>query len=238
MHNMTFMLLQQQTTDSTMFQPTPTAETAETSFRILDLLLAPGTIWFTIPLLIMSIIAVYIFVERLIKIRSASRVDNNFMSNIREKMLRGDMAGARSLCKDKKTPIARMVEKGILRIGKPLSSIQVAIENEGRLELQKLEKNLATLATISGAAPMLGFLGTVTGMITAFFRLSQAGSNVDPGMLAGGIYQALVTTAMGLTIGIIAYIAYNLLVSMVEKVVHKMEATTVQFIDFLQEPAK
>lgn len=207
------------------------------SFRILDLLLAPGTVWFTIPLLIMSIIAVYIFVTRWFRIRNASNIDPAFMSNIREEMLKGNIKGALDLCKNKDTTISRIVEKGILRIGKPLSSIQMAIENEGRLELQKLEKNLATLATISGAAPMLGFLGTVTGMITAFYQLSRAGSNVDPGMLAGGIYQALVTTATGLFVGIIAFICYNILVAMVERLVHKMETTTVQFIDFLQEPA-
>ena len=191
-----------------------------------------------IPLLILSILAVYIFIAKYINIRSASQVDEGFMSRIREHMVRGEINRAIDICKEEDTPIARMVEKGIRRIGKPLRSIEVAIENVGKLELFKLEKRLALLATIAGAAPMIGFLGTVTGMIKAFYQLSEASSNVDPAMLAGGIYQALVTTAAGLTIGILAFIGYNILVSQVQKVIYKMEATTVEFVDFLQEPAK
>ena len=197
-----------------------------------------GGLLFMIPLTILSILGVYIFIERYMAITTASKIDKGFMDQIQGHMLRGDIQLATNLCQQQNTPIARMVEKGIKRLGKPLLSIEVAIENEGKLELMKLEKNLAILATISGVAPMIGFLGTVTGMITAFFKISNAGSAVDPSMLAGGIYQALITTAAGLMIGIPAYVAYNFLVNMVEKVVFKMEATSIGFVDFLQEPAK
>jgi len=204
---------------------------------ILSLLLKGGLV-FIIPLLAMSVVAVYIFFERFFKIQAASKVDQDFMEQIQDFMLNGNIDAANKLCSEQDTPIARMVHKGIQRIGKPLRNIEVAIENEGKIQLLELENNLATLATISGAAPMLGFLGTVTGMIDAFWQISNAGSNVDPGLLAGGIYQALVTTAAGLTIGIIAYIGYNVLVAMVEKVIYKMELTSVEFVDFLQKPVK
>lgn len=207
------------------------------SLSILGLLASGG--WaFMIPLGILSVMSVYIFIERLIAIKKAKQIDKDFMSRIRENMINGNIRAAADLCRNTDSPIARMIEKGIMRIGKPLRSIEVAIENVGKLELFRLENHLSILATIAGLAPMIGFLGTVTGMIQAFFRISQAGANVDPSMLAGGIYQALVTTATGLAIGIIALFAYNYLVSQVEKVVHKMEATTVEFLDLLQEPAK
>jgi biopolymer transport protein ExbB len=148
----------------------------------------------------------------------------------------GNIEAARTLCRNTDTPIARMIEKGVLRIGKPLKNIEVAIENVGKLEIYKMEKNLATMATISGAAPMIGFLGTVTGMIRAFFELAS-NDNVVASDLAGGIYEAMITTAAGLAVGIVAYIAYNLLVALVEKVVYNMEATSVEFMDLLQEPA-
>ncbi len=237
MHN-TLLLLLWQITDTVGADTTAAvAETGPDQLRIIDLLLKGG--WaFMIPLLILSILAVYIFIERWIVINSAARVDKNFMTGIRESMLKGNIKGAIQSCQEEDTPIARMVEKGIKRIGKPLRSIEVAIENVGKLELLKLENRLTTLATIAGAAPMIGFLGTVTGMINAFYQIANADSNVDPGVLAGGIYQALVTTAAGLAIGIIAFIGYNFLVSRVQKVIYKMEATTVDFVDFLQEPAK
>ena len=158
------------------------------------------------------------------------------MNNIRANVSSGSIEAAKALCKNTDSPLARMVEKGLQRIGKPLRDIDAAIENVGNLELFKLEKNLSTLATISGAAPMLGFFGTVTGMIQAFFDMSNAPS-VTPKLLAGGIYQALMTTAFGLFIGILAFLAYNTLVANVEKVVFKMEKTTVDFMDLLQEPS-
>ncbi len=226
------LLLLQEATQNAADLATPVAQ--KTS--LLQLLLQAGW-YFIVPLLILSVIAVYIFIERFITIRKAGRIDASFMDQIQNYMIRGDISGAADLCARTDTPISRMVEKGIKRIGKPLRSIEVAIENEGKIELLRLENRLATLATIAGAAPMIGFLGTVTGMINAFYKISTAGVNVDPSMLAGGIYQALITTAVGLTIGIIAFIGYNLLVSQVEKVVYKMEYATIQFIDFLQEPA-
>ena len=217
---------------------TVATEAVQKSVPIIEILLTQTGWFFLIPLLLMSVIAVYIFFERFVKIQKANDIDNDFMTQIQTYMLDGNIRAAENLCAESVTPISHMVRKGIRRIGKPLRSIGVAIENEGRIELLKLEKNLAYLAMIAGAAPMVGFLGTVTGMINAFYQISNAGSSVEPGVLAGGIYQALLTTAIGLTIGIIAFVGYNILVSMVEKVVYKMEYTTIQFVDFLQTPAK
>jgi biopolymer transport protein ExbB len=158
------------------------------------------------------------------------------MPSIKDFVVNGNIAAAKALCKKYDAPIARMIEKGIIRIGKPLKNIEVAIENVGRLEVYQLEKGLSTLATISGGAPMIGFLGTVTGMIQSFQKLATSGNNIEVGDLAGGIYEALITTAVGLIVGIIAYIGYNLLVSMVDKAVNRMEAISVEFIDLLQDP--
>lgn len=192
---------------------------------------------FLIPIVLLSFVAIYIFVERYLTIKKASKIDKDFMPHIRDYVVNGNIAAAKSLCQQNNAPVARMIEKGIMRIGKPLKNIEVAIENVGKLEIFKLEKGLSILATISGAAPMLGFLGTVTGMIKSFYSMANAGNNMDIEVLAGGIYEALITTAVGLAVGIIAFIGYNLLVGMVDKVVHNMEATTVDFIDLLQEPA-
>lgn len=188
-----------------------------------------------IILLALSFISVYIFIERLLTIRKAGQIDDSFMNNIRANVAAGNIAGAKALCQATDSPVARMVEKGLQRIGKPLRDIDAAIENVGNLEIFKLEKNLSRLASIAGAAPMVGFLGTVTGMIIAFYRMSTA-QNVTPALLAGGIYQALLTTAFGLAIGIFAFVGYNLLVANVEKVVYKMERYTIDFMDMLQEP--
>ena len=201
---------------------------------LLDMALKGGIV--LIPIVLLFIAALYIFFERWLTIRKASRVDPNFMRNIRDYVVSGNIEAARTLCRNTDTPIARMIEKGVMRIGKPLKNIEVAIENVGKLEIYKMEKNLATMATISGAAPMIGFLGTVTGMIRAFFELAS-NDNVVASDLAGGIYEAMITTAAGLAVGIVAYIAYNLLVALVEKVVYNMEATSVEFMDLLQEPA-
>ncbi len=196
-----------------------------------------GTI-IMLSLLVLSIIAVYIFVERYITIKNAAKEDENFMNQIKDFIHDGKLEAARSLCKSTPTPISRMIEKGVNRIGKPLADIGAAIENTGKLELFKLENNLATLATISGAAPMIGFLGTVIGMILAFHQMAAAGGNIDVAMLSEGIYTAMVTTVAGLVVGIIAFIGYNLLVAKVEKVVFKMEARTTEFLDILNEPTK
>ena len=216
--------------------PADTAAVSGTMVKtsIVDLLMKGGIV--LIPIALMLIAALFIFFERWLTIRKASKVDKNFMLNIRDYVTSGNVEAARMLCKNTDTPIARMIEKGVIRIGKPLKNIEVAIENVGKLEIYKMEKNLATLATISGAAPMIGFLGTVTGMIRAFFELAS-NDNVVASDLAGGIYEAMITTAAGLTVGIVAYISYNLLVALVEKVVYNMEATSVEFMDLLQEPA-
>jgi len=186
-------------------------------------------------LLVLSIIGLYIFLERYWTIKRAGNIDQNFMNNIRSSVMAGNINGAKALCQNEDSPVARMVEKGLMRIGKPLRDIDAAIENVGNLELFKLEKNLSKLASIAGAAPMIGFFGTVTGMISAFYKMATE-DNVTPDVLAGGIYQALTTTAFGLFIGILAFIGYNILVANVNNVVYRMEQNTVEFMDLLQEP--
>lgn len=187
-------------------------------------------------LVFLSFIAVYIFLERYWTIKKAGRIDQSFMNNIRANVQAGNIHGAKALCQTTDSAVARMIEKGLMRIGKPLRDIDAAIENVGNLEVFRLEKNLSTLATIAGAAPMIGFFGTVTGMILAFREMATQ-QNVTPDVLAGGIYQALITTAAGLLIGIVAFVGYNVLVANVEKVVFQMERTTVEFMDLLQEPS-
>ncbi len=192
----------------------------------------PLGILIMIILLILSIIALYIFIERMLTIKKAGQIDDSFMNNIRANVAAGNIVGAKALCQTTDSPVARMVEKGLQRIGKPLRDIDAAIENVGNLEIFKLEKNLSRLASIAGAAPMIGFFGTVTGMIMAFYEMATA-QNVTPDVLAGGIYQALLTTAFGLAVGIFAFVGYNVLVSNVDKVVYKMERYTVDFMDLI-----
>ncbi len=209
----------------------------EVKQNLIDLIIQGGPIGIAIVgiLIILSFMSVYIFIERWLTIKRAGKIDQNFINNIRASVSAGNIEGAKGLCRNTDSPIARMIEKGLLRIGKPLRDIDAAIENVGNLEIFKLEKNLSTLASIAGAAPMIGFFGTVTGMILAFYKMASE-QNVTPDVLAGGIYQALITTAFGLLIGIIAFVGYNLLVANVEKVVFKMEQSTIEFMDLLQEP--
>jgi len=211
--------------------------TVEESQNLIDIIVLGGPIGIAIVLilLLLSVAAVAIFVERWLTIQKAGKFDQNFMNNIRMAVSSGNIEGAKALCKATDSPMSRMLEKGLMRIGKPLKDIDAAIENVGNLEVFKLEKNLSTLASISGAAPMVGFLGTVTGMILAFYKMASE-QNVTPDVLAGGIYQALITTAFGLVIGIFAFVGYNLLVAKVDKVVFLMEKTTIDFMDLLQEP--
>ncbi|MBT8219648.1 MAG: MotA/TolQ/ExbB proton channel family protein [Bacteroidia bacterium] len=215
-----------------------TDETVTKTQSLIDLIMEGGPLSIVIVsiLLVLSFIAISIFATRYFTIRKAGYVDQNFMNNIRTNVTAGNIPAALALCQTTDSPIARMVEKGLLRIGKPLRDIDAAIENVGNLEIFQLEKNLSTLASIAGAAPMIGFLGTVTGMILAFYRMASE-ENVTPDVLAGGIYQALITTAFGLFIGILAFVGYNLLVAKVEKVVYKMERSTMEFMDLLQEPS-
>lgn len=208
----------------------------EEKMNIFEMVLKGG--YFMIPLVILSFMAVYIFIERYNTIKKARKEDANFMSLIKDFVASGNIHSAQDLCDKTDHPLARMMAKGVMRIGRPLKDIETAVENVGKIEVGKLEKNMGTLATISGAAPMIGFLGTVTGMIKAFYNMSKAGNNIDPGVLSGGIYEAMLTTAAGLIVGIIAYIGYNLLISMIDKVVYTLEARSVEFLDLLQEPSK
>ena len=192
--------------------------------------------WIMVVLAIFSVIAVYIFSERFITINKASKRDDNFMNVIRECMINGKLEEAKDLCRQTDTPISRMIEKGISRIGKPLNDIQTAIENVGNLEVSKLEKGVALIGMISGAAPMLGFLVTVTGMIRAFYDMSMAGNNIDIELLSAGIYEAMVTTVGGLFVGILAYIFYNIIVSKIDKVVNLLERKSIELMDLLNEP--
>ncbi len=190
------------------------------------------------PLALMSLLAVYIIIERSMAIRRALKEEKDFMNKIRDYIHEGKIDSARNLCAQSTTPISRMLDKGISRIGKPLKDIEVSIENAGKLEIYQLEKGLTVLATISGAAPMIGFLGTVIGMIVTFHTMKISGAGVEIAQLSGGIMQAMVTTVAGLVIGIVAYIAYNTLLARVNKVVQNMEATTIAFMDVLDSPAK
>lgn len=213
---------------------TAAVSNGEASVSILDLILAGG--FMMIPLFLLSILAVYIFIERLLTIQKAAKTPNQFIEKIRNLVLNGDINGAKLLCAQTDSPVAKMIEKGISRIGSPLKNIEVSIENVGRIEIYKLEKRLSLMGTISGAAPMLGFLGTVTGMIQAFIAIAQEEGSVSPKLLSAGIYEAMITTAAGLAVGIVAYLGYNYLVSQVQKVIHKMEYSSIDFIDLLQEP--
>ena len=210
-------------------------EAEEIKLSLLELAKEGG--WIMLVLAIFSIIAVYIFSERFITINKASKRDDNFMNLIRNFMIEGKLDEAKELCKQTDTPISRMIEKGISRIGKPLNDIQTAIENVGNLEVSKLEKGVALIGMISGAAPMLGFLGTVTGMIRAFYDMSMAGNNIDIELLSAGIYEAMVTTVGGLIVGIIAFILYNIIVSRIDNVVNLLESKSIEFMDVLNEPA-
>jgi len=215
---------------------TATAEAPQVvEMNYLDLAMKGGPI-IMIPLLILSIVAVYIFIERLVVIHKASEEDKYFMARIKDFISDGKIEDATKLCQNVNTPYSRMIEKGISRIGKPMNDILVAIENVGNIETTKLEKGFSMLATISGGAPMLGFLGTVLGMVQAFFDMANAGNNVDITILSNGIYTAMITTVAGLIVGIVAYFAYNYLVSKLDSVVQKMEQKTMEFMDMLNEP--
>lgn len=205
------------------------------STKFIDLAIKGG--WIMIPIIALSIIAVYIFFERYFAIKKASKFDSSLLEKVKVYITTGKIDAAIALCRSNSNPAARMMEKGISRIGRPLADVSAAIENVGNLEISKLEKSLPTLASVAGGAPMIGFLGTVMGMIQAFYDMSNAGNNIDVTLLSTGIYQAMVTTVAGLIVGIIAYFAYNILVANVEKVVFKMEATTTEFMDLLNEPA-
>lgn len=214
----------------------PAQATEQAKLTLLDLTIKGG--WVMIPIILLSFVAAYIFIERYYVIRKASQEDQNFMNRIKDYMHDGKIEAAIALCRSTDSPSARMIEKGISRLGRPLQDINTAIENVGKLEISKLEKGFPTLATITGAEPMLGFLGTVIGMVQSFYAMSQAGNNIEVSMMSNGIYTALITTVAGLIVGILGYFAYNMLVVRVERVVFNLEATLTEFMDILNEPIK
>jgi biopolymer transport protein ExbB len=213
-------------------------ESVEKTLSIIELIKSGGTAGQIIILLlfVLLIVASYIYFERLFAIKAASKVDSNFMNQIKEHVSNGKIDSAQVLCAQVNSPVSRLISKGISRIGKPLEDINTAIENAGKLEVYGLEKNVSVLATISGAAPMIGFLGTVIGMIIAIFELANAGGQIDIELLSNGLYTAMTTTVAGLIVGIIGYIAFNHLVGRTNKVIHLMEANSVEFLDLLNEP--
>lgn len=215
------------------FQAAPVQQ--EMSFSLINMAAKGG--WLMIVLLALSITAIYIFGKKWWMIRQASAIDKDFMMDIRDYIHDGKVKSAKTLCSKYDTPVARMVESGIDRIGRPLGDIQTAIENVGNVEVARLEKGLPYLAMIAGGAPMIGFLGTVMGMVQAFFNMSQAGNNIDITLLSSGIYTAMITTVGGLIVGIIAYFGYNYLTSKVSNVVFQMESSTIEFMDLLDNPS-
>ena len=231
---MLFNLLQAAVDTTALAPAAPVSQ--EMNFSLIEMAMKGG--WLMIVLLILSIIAIYIFGNKWWMIRKAGNIDKNFMKDIHDLIHEGKIKSALALCEKYDSPVARLVEKGIERIGRPLPDIQAAVENMGNVEVARLEKGLPMLATIAGGAPMIGFLGTVSGMIQAFFRMSTAGNNIDITLLSEGIYEAMVTTVGGLFVGIIAYFGYNFLTSQISNLVFKMESTTIEFIDMLHEPAE
>jgi len=214
-------------------------ESVERTISIMEMIMNGGAAGIIIIgiLFVLLIIAVYIYLALIFAIRAASKIDRNFMNQIKEQVASGNIQGAKILCVQNNTPVARLTEKGISRIGNPLEDISSAIENAGKLEVYKLEKNVGLLSTISGAAPMIGFLGTVIGMVLAFHQLATSSGQAEMGQLAEGIYLAMTTTVAGLIVGIVAYMGYNHLVIRTDKLVHLMEANALEFMDMLNEPS-
>ncbi|MDH3698359.1 MAG: MotA/TolQ/ExbB proton channel family protein [Flavobacteriaceae bacterium] len=229
------LLFQDLTTDTELGE----IASEEKTLSVIDLIFNGGTgaIVIISVLFVMLAVALYIYFERILAIKAASKIDKNFMNQIRDHVVSGKLESAKILCAQTDSPVARLTEKGISRIGKPLDDINTSIESAGTLEVYKLEKNFNILASIAGAAPMIGFLGTVIGMILAFHQMATSSGQAEMGALASGIYTAMTTTVAGLTVGIIAYLGYNHLVNRADKVVHKMEANAVEFLDLLNEPA-
>ena len=240
---MLFQLLQAEGLDTVMAETMTNAAAAaqaapqqvEQTYSLIQMASKGG--FLMIVLAILSVIAIYIFGKKWWMISKAQKVDKNFMRDIRDYIHEGKIKSAIALCEKYDSPVARLVEKGSERIGRPLSDIQAAVENMGNVEIARLEKGLTTLATISGGAPMIGFLGTVLGMVQAFFNMANAGNNIDITLLSSGIYTAMITTIGGLTVGIIAYFGYNYLTSQISNLVFKMENATIDFMDLLHEPA-
>ena len=231
---MLFNLLQAAADTAALAQTAPVQQ--EMKLSLIEMATKGG--WLMIVLLLLSMAAIYIFGSKWWMIRKAGKINKNFIRDIRDLIHDGKIKSALELCRRYNSPIARLVEKGIERIGRPRQDIQTAVENTGSVEVARLEKGLPMLATIAGGAPMIGFLGTVTGMISAFFNMSVAGNNIDITLLSGGIYEAMVTTVGGLFVGIIAYFGYNFLTAQISNLVFKMERATIEFVDMLHEPSE
>lgn len=216
----------------------PEAESVEKTLSIIELIGSGGAAGMVIIaiLFVLLVFAIYIYFERLFAVKAASKIDSNFMNQIKDHITNGKTDSAQMLCAQVNTPVSRLINKGISRIGKPLDDISTALESAGRLEVYDLEKNVSVLATISGVGPMIGFLGTVIGMILSIFEIANAGGQIDIKLMADGLYTAMTTTVGGLIVGIVAYMAYNHLVVRTDKVVHQMEANSLEFLDHLNEP--
>jgi biopolymer transport protein ExbB len=227
-----FYLLQTDTIQKAL--GTAAASTPE-KISMLSLLEKGG--WIMYPLYFLLVAAIYVFVERLLAINKASRIEPNFMNIIRDNIVTGNVQAARNLAKNTNSPVARMIDKGIQRIGKPLDAIEKSMENVGRLEMYNMEKNLSILSLISGIAPMFGFLGTIIGMVQLFYGIASTGE-YTLNTIAGGIYTKMITSATGLIIGLIAYVGYNFLSTLIDKTANKMEVASSEFIDILQEPTR
>jgi biopolymer transport protein ExbB len=200
-----------------------------------DLIIKGG--WVMIPIGVLALLGLIIFFERYFTIRKASKNDANLMIQVRSSIIMGNLESAKAICRNSNTPLGRMLQKGLLRIGRPIKDIEGAIENVGRLEVSKLEKNIGILGIVAGIAPMFGFLGTIIGVIKIFYDISETG-NLSIGVISGGLYVKMITSAAGLTVGIVAYVGYHILNMMVEKVILGLETDAIEFIDLLEEPSK
>ena len=236
MTNNMLTILLQLPTDTLNTIATEVSTQVPDELNIWSLMLKGG--FFMIPLLLLSLLSIYIFVERLLVVRKAGKEDNTFMDRIKDYIHDGEIDAALKLCRKTDTPAARLIAKGISRLGRPMNDVLVAIENAGNIEIAQLEKGFPWLATTAAGAPMIGFLGTVTGMVHAFYNMASAGNNADITTLSSGIYEALVTTIAGLVVGVIALFAYNYLVALVDGVMNQLETKTMEFMDLLNEPAE
>jgi biopolymer transport protein ExbB len=208
---------------------------APEQLNLLQLIMKGG--WVMYPILILSIMAFYIFFERYFTLRKAIKDESSLLMQVRELIKQGNLNAALALCKQSNTPISRMLQKGLLRIGKPIKEIEGAIENVGKLEVAKLEKNISVLGIVAGIAPMLGFVGTISGVIKIFYNISLS-DNISMGSIAGGLYEKMITSAAGLIVGILAYVGHHILNLMVDKIILKLETESIDFIDLLEEPSK
>ena len=212
-----------------------TAGSAGPSMNVMEMLTNGGPLM--LPLALLLVLAIFFFFERLLVIRKASNIDPNFMNIIRDNVFSGNVAAARSLAKNTSNPVAKMIDKGLQRIGKPIDAIEKSMENVGKLEVYKMERNLSVLSLTYGIAPMFGFLGTIIGMLQLFYNINSTGE-FSTEQIAGGIYTKMITSAAGLIIGLLAYVGYNFLNAQIDKNVHKMEVASAEFIDILQEPTR